>query len=255
MNKSPLRPPTNRSFSALKPLRDLIPPRSVVNSFLLLDGTIELNLAKSDRFVVGHTNKYVVYEFWKCILAYPERVAEFAEYLFPIENKNMFEVYQDRFAHFKDPFVRAATFYALNQCSDSALISSGHLKNTDYDPLSMSYLKTFSPRNFNVKFDKEENIIESLKGVDKDEYTILPIGRYSSNLFEQGRSTGLEETKVYHKAVRDFFRTTDQKIALLYYAAPPIFKWYEDFNIRMINEWGIETTEQESCREVIIANF
>jgi len=255
MNKSPLKPPANRQFSCLQTLREMIPDQSVVNSYLFYDGAIELALAKSNRFVVARTNKYVIYEFWKCLLYDPERIAEFAEYLFPMQNRRMFEVYQEKFAHFKGPFIRAATFFVLNQCSDSGMISSGHLANSDGDPLRQSYLKKFSPRNFNVKFDSETDFIESLADAGEDEYILLPIGRYSPNLFEEGKPIGLEETTVYHKKVKEFFESTDKKMILLYYFSPRILKWYQKYNLKMINEWGLETTDQTKCKEVVIANF
>lgn len=255
MIKSPLKTPTNKQFSCSRALQALIPAQSVINSYLFYDGALEFSLAKNNRFVIAHTSKYVIYEFWKCAAADPERVAELAGYLFPLENKRMFEVYQDRFAHFRDPFIRAATFFVLNQCSDSGMVSSGYLKNSESDPLLQSYLKTFSPYNFHMKLDEEEDIVQSFEKTQDEEYILLPIGQFSANLFEEGKSAGLEETKIYHKKIKEFFVTTNKKTILLYYGCPRIFDWYKDYNLKMYNKWGVETDQRSSCKEVVIANF
>ena len=97
--------------------------------------------------------------------------------------------------------------------------------------------------------------MKSLEDCGEDEYILLPIGRYSSNLFEEGRPTGLEETKVYHKKIKEFFESTDKKVILLYYSSTQILKWYQPYNLKMINEWGLETDDETKCKEVVIANF
>ena len=64
------------NFKSTHVIKELIPTGAVVDSYLLFSGEIELNLAQSDRFVVAHTNKYVIYEFWKSTMEEPWRVAE-----------------------------------------------------------------------------------------------------------------------------------------------------------------------------------
>ena len=255
MQKSPLLTPKNSQFKCLKGARDKIPPNAVVNSFLFYSGELEFNLAKNDRFIIAHTNKYVVYEFWISLIADSQKVAQIVDYMCPIENKSMFKVYQDTYANFRDPFVRAALFFILNQCSSENLISSGNLASESPSPLSLTYLKNFSSHNFHMKFHKDEDIIDSLKKIPEDEYILIPAGKYSMNLFEEGKLNGLEETKVYHEKIKNFFFETDKKVVLLYYSSPRIFEWYGDCDLKMFNKWGIETDKQSDCEEVVIANF
>ena len=72
--KSPIR--ENNRFKCLPLLRELIPPGSVINSFLFFDGNLEFGLANSERFIIGHTNRYVVYEFWECATTDARKTAE-----------------------------------------------------------------------------------------------------------------------------------------------------------------------------------
>tara|TARA_R110002110_G_scaffold169909_1_gene371837 strand:- start:18 stop:701 length:684 start_codon:yes stop_codon:yes gene_type:complete len=227
----------------------------VLHSFLFYDGAIEFNLAKDTRFIIAHTNRYVVYEFWKCAMLDSTKLSEIAGDFFPVENKKMFQVYQDTFTENMDLFLRSALFFVLNQCSDNALVSSGALKNTECNPLNFSYLKNFSPSNFHLEFDNKDDFMDGIKKVDDEDYILLPIGRCTSNLFEEGKPAGIEEVKVYHKKIKEFFETTDKKVILLYYASPRVFKWYKDSNITMINKWGTKTNKRSECKEVLIANF
>lgn len=255
MQRSPLKTPPANKFDCIGAIKEKIPATAVIHSFLFYDGAIEFNLASNTRFVVAHTNRYVVYEFWRCATLDPERVSTFAEYFFPVESKRMFEVYQTSFTTYVDPFVRAATFFMLNQCSDSSLISSGGLQNTECNPLMLSHLKNFSPQNFHLQFDNNDDFIESIQEVDNDGYILMRLGDCTLNLFEEGKSAGVEEVKVCHKKIKEFFETTDKKVILLYYASSRVFKWYKDSNITMINKWGTETNKRSECKEVLIANF
>jgi len=255
MQRSPLKTPLTNKFDCIGAVKEKIPPGAVIHSFMFYDGVMELNLASDARLIVAHTNRYVVYEFWRCITLDPAKVAEMVKYFFPVESKRMFEVYQDSFTTYMDPYVRSATFFMLNQCSDNGLVSSGDLSTTECNPLALSYLKNFSPQNFHLQFDKEDNFIDSMKGVDDKEYILIPIGHCTLNLFEEGKSAGVEEVKVYHKKIKEFFEATDKKVILLYYVSPRVLKWYKDSNITMINKWGTKTNKRSECKEVLIANF
>ena len=255
MQKSPLQIPPNSLFRCTKAIKDKIPPKSIINSFLFFSGFVEFSLSNADRFVIAHTNKYVIYEFWRTVMTEPAKVADMAQHFIPIKSKRMFEIYQDTQAHYKGPFVRSAIMFALNQYSDTGMISSGNLKTGTPNPLCLTYLKNFTSHNFHIKFSKENNIVDSLEGVSDDEYILLPAGHYSMNLFEEGKSAGLEETKVYHKKIKDFFTATNKKTVLLYYWSPQVFEWYKSYDLKMYNKWGKLTENKEDCKEMVIANF
>ena len=108
--KSPIKENIN-NFKALSVLKDTIPKGSVVDSFLFFSGEVELNLAESERFVIAHTNKYVIYEFWKCAMEDPVRIAEISEFIYPIGDEKLFHVFQEDWPKYKDHFTRSALFF------------------------------------------------------------------------------------------------------------------------------------------------
>ena len=89
MQRSPLKTPPANKFDCIGAIKEKIPPGAVIHSFLFYDGAMELNLASDARFIVAHTNRYVVYEFWRCAALEPEKVSAFAGYFFPIESQRM----------------------------------------------------------------------------------------------------------------------------------------------------------------------
>ena len=188
--KTPVRDSLN--FKSLSIIKELIPKRSVISSFLLYSGKIELGLVGDRRLVVAHTNKYVIYEFWKCIMEDPGLVAEHSVFFFerllkskpPFTNEKTFARLQETWPRARDPFVRAANFFLLNRCSEAALISSGKLNTKYFNPVSVSNLKKFEASNFYLAYDKQEGFVDSIDATEDSEYMFFPVGKYSYNFFE-----------------------------------------------------------------------
>ena len=253
--KSPLQVQKNKHFKCLGGIKELIPVGSVVNCYPFYDGTMEFELAKADRFVVAHTNKYCIYEFWRCIMTDPARIAEAVSHLMPLKEMKMFFIFQDNFERYKDPFVRSAVFFVLNQLSDVGLVSSGKPIKNEIGAFSINALKRFQAYNFHIKFDNEKDESLTFSDTGSDEYILFSGGRHSLNLFSEGRSFGAEETNVNHSHIEKLFNSTDKKAILLYYPSQGLFNTYKDHNIRMFNKWGTRTNKKEECAEVLIANF
>jgi len=252
--KSPIKSPVvSKSFPLLA---QLIPPGSVVNSFLFFDGKLEFNLANTDRFVIGHTNKYVIYEFWRCVLEEPGRVAEISEFIAPIQDQNTFHILQENWATYKDPFVRAALFFVLNRSSQSGFISAGKLDTQSYHPLSLSRLKSFKTKNFHIQLDNpNEDYLCGIAKAPKDDITLIPAGQFSYNFFEHGKNKGFEMSGVVHQELWETLQNKEGKWIALYQSHERIHELYKDFNIKMIDKFGKLTANKGVCTEMVIANF
>ena len=253
--KTPLKIPT-RQFKSLSTVKKLVPVGSIVHSFLMFDGNIEVPLSNDGRTVIAHTNKYVNYEFWNCLKENPARVAEIADHFDKIDDKNIFYVLQQSWPTYADPYVRSAYYFLLNKYSDSGYISHGEFTPENYNPIALVNLKRLPLHNLYVKLDQQEDFIDSIDAIEsRCDYVFLPIGRYSLNLLEEGKPEGFEETKVYHKKVKEFFDKTDRKTVLLYRAEPAVIKLYKESNMYFIDKWGREINNQKDACEVLIVNF
>jgi len=251
--KSPIR--ENNRFKCLPLLRELIPPGSVINSFLFFDGNLEFGLANSERFIIGHTNRYVIYEFWECATEDAPKIAEISKFLFSSTQLNMFHIFQETWPKHKDPYLRSAIFYLLNRCSEKGTISSGKFVPENFNPLALASLNKFRADNFHIKWDPSEDFLQGINNAPKADFTLLPVGKFSYNFFEHGKNRGFEMTSIDHKKLFALLNQKEDKWVVIYKPHPQLYKLYKNHNITMLNKYGKVTPQKDECEEVVIANF
>ena len=148
--KTPIRNPIFQTKSN-GVLESLVPRGTVIESFAFYSGDVEFYLANRDRFVSAYTEKDIIYDVWTTLLLDTSPPAEIASRILPFRDEKQFPLLQQEWSKFKNPDVRAALFYFLNNCSDSGYISKGKMDTTNYNPVSLSRLKKFiKPSNFHL---------------------------------------------------------------------------------------------------------
>ena len=253
--KSPLRLKT-KNFKALSALKSLIPIDSIVHTFLFFDGNMEIGLAHDGRFVVAHTNKYVIHEFWHCVRENAARIVSAAEYFQPIEDKNIFYLLQENWPKYRDPFVRSALFLLLNRYSSTGQISSGEFDPEAYRPTDFINIKRIGFNSLNLVFDHEENFLESIDKIEEQcDFVFLPVGNYSLNFMEDSRPQGFEDTIVNHRDLKKYMNTTSKRMILLYKASSKVLTLYRDHRMVYVDKWGRQVDDFTAAEEVLIANF
>jgi hypothetical protein len=252
---SPIKDLRHNSKS-LSLLLEIIPANSDIESFLLFAGDVEINLAQAGRRVIAHTNKFVIYDFWKSLFDDCENIAQNAEHFFPFESEEVFRVFQGMYFKNKNPFARAALFFLLNRCSSDGMISHGSLDQKNYNPLALTYVRRFRQINFDVKHDKGESLASALlKTNSNTDYVFLPIGKFSYNLLSDGMNRGEEETAISHKDIESVVGQLDTRTIINYKYHPQVLKLYQDYSILMVDAYGRPTTNRDKTEEVLIANF
>ena len=245
--------------ASLKHLKQMIPKGSIVNSYLLFSGNVEFGLCESDRFVIGRTNKYVVKEFWNCMLEDPRRVYDILNTkTFSIPSDKLFYLLQDTWPQYPDPFVRAALFVYLNNCTEKGTISSGAPTTFDINPFSLSNIRKFKIENFHAQFDDVDcgSALDSIAEELESDFVLIPAGRFNFNLLNEATSVGHEVTRVNHKNIKTIFdSTTHNKVVLIYKFNPTINNMYKEYNKIMIDKRGYETNKKTDCEEIIVTNF
>lgn len=250
--KTPLKSPKKQT-NALSVVKELIPRGSIVESPSFYDGAFEFSLCEDQRFVLASTNRYVVYEFWKCVLDNPNRVVELSEYLFPVIGPETFEIMQENWAHYKDPYVRSAMFFLLNRCSDGGKVSSGVLNKANYNHFAISALKNFRATNFHISYKEAAETQELIGTQDNSTHILFHGGRFSYNLFQHGKVKSLEEQDYNHRQILLKFRETDKKVVAIYDKHPALKKLLKGFEVIYIDESGNKTTENKA-KEMVFHN-
>tara|TARA_Y100000310_G_C20637852_1_gene792194 strand:+ start:1135 stop:1902 length:768 start_codon:yes stop_codon:yes gene_type:complete len=254
--KSPLQDKV-RASKALRCLKEKIPQGSIVQSYLFFAGNIELGLSQANRFIIGHTNRPVVYEFWKCAEDDPRRISQIARSFLPIDDSEAFQLFQQTWTSCSDPYIRSALLFLLNRSTESGTVSSGKLMLNSFNPLAFSYLENLKLDNFHIILDEGEGYPELTRNFYTDEAEILlvPACVFKRGLSGRGKLRGPEETIIDHRKMQKTLQETEQKWVILYKKYPEILELYADHNIIMIDAYGRETKNQKRCEELVIANF
>lgn len=244
-----------RPSKALNELKKLFPKNSKISSFFLHDGVLEVGLASSDRIVIAHTNKFSIYEFWKQIKENPVTIASMVDFI----NKKITipELYilQDNWLQYSDSAQRATFFYMLCRYSDVGYASHGNLDKKRLSALHISKLKKFKCDDLYILFDQCQDMTDAFVTAKETDYILLPIGDFSYNLFEKGKSVGPDMYIFEHNKIKNLITGFDKKWAMVYNAHPALFKIYKNYNIIMIDKYGNKTNKKDNCTELIINNF
>jgi|6_EtaG_2_1085325.scaffolds.fasta_scaffold56642_3 hypothetical protein len=252
--KSPLIPVVDFS-TTLPTLKKIIPRGSEINSYLFFDGHLEFNLSQDNRFVYAYTNKALIHDFWKCVSTDPYRIINMLENLHPFEDQIMYEDFQKRIFSFEDPFMRSAVVFLLNHCSDSPCISRGMYIKESFNPIARTAFRTVNMNRLHVHYKESEKLIDILQESSDVFCSIIPAGHFNYNFFEDGKSKGATETTVNHGELKQYIEKSENRWIVLYKFHPNLKENYRDFNIHMLDHLGRETTEEQSCEDLVIANF
>ena len=253
--KSPIKNKVHDT-KALHQVLKLIPEGSVVDSYLFFGGDLELSLSKYNRFICARTTRYVIYEFWMCLMQEPKRLYD----IISSEHFKFDEVdlpyMQKKWAHFKGHDMRSAMFYLLNKCTKNGDISFGEIGKNILTHADMADLVTFrKPNNMHIIFDKTD--FETSLSKNYGDYIIISAGKHSNNFFEDGKAYGLEQRKIDHKKLFEFFNLSPKKIILIYNYKPTIIRDYKNSakTLLMLNQHGNVVEDASQCKEILIANF
>jgi hypothetical protein len=251
--KSPLKDIIEFKSSAA--LKRIIPTGSTVSTLLLYGATMELSLARNDCTVVAHTNKYPVYEFWKYSKEDSTSIAAAVQEFYPQIDTEQFYYLQQSWAQVGNPLTRSAFFFILNRCSSRGSASIGKIDKNNFGSLALGYLRNFKGDNFYPLWDEIENPLEALEGKTESDYWVIPAGKFSFNLFEEGKSRGSDTTSFNHRELRERIVNMKIKALVVYKSHPSVFKLYRNCNLHMVNSYGKPTSQKDKCEEIIVANF
>ena len=234
-------------------LRTIIPRGSVVHSFAFFDGNIEFALANDKRFVVAHTSKYPIYEFWECAMADPHRIVAMANHLHPLED-NTHKILQENWPRYRDPYLRAGLFFLLNRCSHSGLVSSGILDNNRYSKVAASQLANFSVENFHLILDEGPGLVDALQHPPAADYLFIPAGNFDYGFLQHGKIRAFESTVIDHEQLKETLVSLETPWVLLYNFHPHVAQTYKDYQQVMVDKYGNQTENVEMCKELLIVN-
>ena len=252
--KTPLKSYKKR-FKSASVLKKIIPAGSVVESLLFFSGELEFNLVRAGRCIRAHTDRYYVSEFWSCVSEDAERLHQIiASEKFEPSNNEIFNILQENWTNYRDPFIRAALFFILNNSTDTGLISVGNIAYNKHSPFALSALKNFSMSDmFQLKFDASFD--ESLDIRYNADFLLIPVGKYTHNFLSSPRTAGYEMTPVDHNSLFEKLKHNKNKCVVVYNYHPSVLSSLGQHRIIMVNNSGQITEDTKRCEELIVTNF
>jgi hypothetical protein len=236
-------------------LKELIPKGSVVESYLLYSGEMELNLSSKDRLVVAHTSKYPVYEFWWMIKNRGPQVASVVEDIYESFSDEILYRFQETWHEQRDPVYRSALFYVLNRCSLMCRVSCGEIDRTKLSSYAINRFKQFSADSLHLVLDKTKQVHESFNDGIKSDYRFFPVGQFGTNLLEAGSEGSHDMAHVHHHKLFKALNAASFKWVVLYKFHTKLLEKYKNYNIILIDKYGNRTPQQDNCEDVIVTNF
>jgi hypothetical protein len=199
----------------------------------------------------------VIYEFWQCLQEDPVRLSDSVDFLnrSGLISSHTIELLQKKWAFYENPYLRAALFFLLNHSSEKGTVSTGNLNQKPLSPFALSSLRNFdaSPVYLNF-YDKLDLLDFNFKDLNTD-FIVIPVGKFSYNLFEHREYSGLEEVHINHRQLKTFIDATPHKTLLLYGMHSQIPAFYKKQNTCYLDVYGRPTIDIDKAREVIVANF
>ena len=254
--RSPLK--DKDGFTCLDTINALLPEGCPVKTFLFFSGNLELALENYRHPVTAYTNKYVTFEFWKCAARDPYNIIQKAEWLHKKLDLNLVYTFQEKWPIYKDPFVRSALFLLLNIYSNRGGISSGHFNLQNYNPIVLNKLKSLYniDKKINIVYHHDESYLDCFDEIEvKNEVLVIPAGKFSHNWLQHGTSRGFEDYVVNHKDLKQKLEEKKCKFILCYRNHRNLYDFYSDYNMKLINKYGVETKNLENCHDVLVYNF
>jgi len=251
--KSPLA--DKDSFKSAKILKELIPVNSVVESYLLYSGEMELSLCAANRLVIAHTSKYPLYEFWWMAKNRNFQVASMAQDVASRLSEKMLYQLQESWYEYRDPVYRAALFYILNRCSDVGRSTCGSLDLTRLTPHLFRRFKMIDIQDMHFILDKDAPLHRSLNTQIQSDIKFFPVGKYTRQLLHREGPPAVDMPTIDHNSLLRVLADAPYKWVILYKYNRHLLGKLSAHNVVLVDKYGNHTVDPERCEDIIATNF
>jgi len=254
MLKNLLKCPNN--FVSSTYLKNKLLDDDKINSFAFSTGHIELDLFQNNYDISVYSNRYYVWEFWKCMINSSESVLHMVKYFHNELTPRDVVHYRDKWlTSFEDPYERAAFFYLLNRYS-----TDGNFSYTPVNKNNLSYLNFISFERsvsdiqmLDLHLDKQKDFSNSFKFLDCDSVLMIPVGRQKNNFLKHKNVTSPETYVFNHQKMKEYLLSERQKVILIYKYSNFTDKFFD--NKTYISKFGTITENPELAEDLIVSNF
>jgi site-specific DNA-adenine methylase len=227
-----------------------------IRGFGLRSGYIEFGFHENEYNITVGTNRYFVWEFWKCLTNCSASLLRNIKFFHKNLTTQEVAFYQDNwFMSFDDPYERAAFYYLLNRYSSNGTLSEPYIDKNNLSILNLSFFEDHASnaKNIKLRYDRVEDLTECFSLSEPDEIVLVPVGKFKKSLFLENRAKLVDTPTFPHEAMRDFLQSQVRRSIFVYKYDPRLEKLYD--NKTYINKFGKVTENPEMAEDLIVSNF
>ena len=244
-------------FVSVNHIRQKMGLESKISTFGLSSGSIEMDLFEKGYDITFYSNRYWIYEFWKCISNSPETVISAIKFFH--ENLSDAEVmyHKDKwYEHFKDPYERAAVYYLLNRYSEDGYLYGPTVTRDNFSPFNLMFLQKHAAAAKDLKlfYLKEENLVSKFNKISDDNIILLPMGKFKKDFIIKKNTHSITSPSYNNEDLKKYLVSNFHKMILLYKFDRHVDNFYED-NKTYINKLGFITENPELAEDLVVSNF
>ena len=246
----------NRFVSTVH-IRQKLQPGCKISAFGLNSGSVEMDLFEKGYDITFYSNRYWIYEFWKCLSNSPDTVISAIKFF----HKNLTDhdvlYHKDRwYEHFEDPYERAALYYLLNRYSDEGRLYSVRITKDNFSPFNLNFLEkhAYAAKNLRLFYLDEEDLVSKFNKLSSGNIILLPIGKFKRNVIVKKNTHSINTPTYNQDDLKNYFNSKTHKMILLYKYDMYVDKFFQD-NKTYINKLGFATDNPELAEDLIVSNF
>lgn len=243
-------------FVSSKFLKQTLEPQTKIKSYGLRFGHIETDLHHSGFDIALTTNRFYIWEFWRCLINAPYDLLRDVKYFHNnLTNRDLSSYKNDWYTHFHDPYERSAIFYLLNRYSSDGRINCAQMSKHNFSNLNLMSFENICPltKDLKLTFTAHENLINSFRNLDTNTTILMPIGRLKRSYVLKRKIKTIDSANYDHAALKKYLESEQHKMIMIFKHdsyADSFFK-----NKIYLNKFGEVTTNVKLAEDLIVANI
>tara|TARA_R100001015_G_C4598558_1_gene153641 strand:- start:368 stop:1135 length:768 start_codon:yes stop_codon:yes gene_type:complete len=238
-------------------IREKIDNTKRISTFGLSSGAIEMDLYQSGHDIMFYSNRYWVYEFWKCLANSPESVISAVKFFH--ENLSISEVQfhkESWYDNFDDPYDRAAIYYLLNRYSENGQIYGSGITKHNFSVFNLRTLQAHAEaaKKLRLFYLQDEDLIKRFSELPSEQTILLPIGKFKKSYIIQKNPHSLSAPSYDYEKLQSYLKEGKHKMIIVHKYDQKAEKFY-DTNKIFINKLGFVTENSELAEDLIVSNF
>lgn len=236
-------------------LKSFLNEENNIKSYGLKAGHIETDLHLAGLNITMVSNRYHVWEFWKCLIEVPERLLSTIEYYHrEIKVSDLSHFKDNWYKMFEDPLERAAMFYLFNRYSVNGVTSCSGISKHNFSKFNIVSFEKSIPlaKDLKLKFTANEDFVDSFKNIKDDAAVLVPIGKLKLDHILKKENRSIDTANYNLHNLKHYISSSERKVVLIFKYNREIDLFFD--NKIYINNYGMVTEDSNKAEDLIVTN-